>query len=99
MEEKKEKIELSDPQLDEVVGGIEETRSYYRSHFTMISPPTYCCPQCSSWNVINYDPGDLRVMRIYCADCGYVGERGNKDSTSKMNPYKGWNKIDYHFPD
>lgn len=100
MEEKeKDLVELTKTDLDEVSGGFEENEAYYRAHCSMLAPPKYCCPKCFSWNIINYDPGVWRVMRIACYDCGYVGERGDQEKTSLNNPYIGWNKEVYHFPD
>ena len=97
--EEKDKIELSEKELNEVSGGFPENEQYYRAHFAMLAPPKYPCPRCGSWNIINFDPGVLYVMRIACYDCDYVGERGDTETHWDNNPYIGVNPKSYYIPE
>lgn len=49
------------------------------SDLIRVDPPKYPCPECGSWNVGNYDPGNLWQMRVYCKDCGFFGCRDGGD--------------------
>jgi len=86
MSEKDEKLSIEN--LDEAAGGNQilgfdpDNEQDLINNGKRISTPEYCCPQCGSKNVINYDPNEFLVMRVKCNDCGYFGERGSISETS-----------------
>ena len=65
--------ELSDEELEDVAGG-QSLYDWLKSIFDVkigeeVPKAKYPCPVCGGWNVTNYDPGPLYVMRVYCHDC------------------------------
>ena len=104
MEEKEMKeIEIVDEdKINTVTGGrnfghgdwkVEQEKylaiGYMWRDFPRLETPKYPCPKCGSWNVGNYDPGDLYLMRVYCKDCGFYGCRDGTDDD------KWGNEIEY----
>ena len=69
----REDVELSDGALDAAAGVsfVGEISDPY----PQVNPPKWPCPKCGSWNVINYDPGVIYLMRVKCKDCHFYGCR------------------------
>ncbi len=78
-----ENKELSDQELDNVVGGglFDILKEAFKQADKLINeghwvePPKYRCPKCGSRNVKNWDPGVLSNMVVKCQSCGFEGSR------------------------
>ena len=84
---KEVKKELADEKLDKVAGGlggyvnpdctyeINAAIKYCNDKGWRYMKKYYPCPVCGSKNVMNYDPGELYLMRVICNECGSFKDR------------------------